>query len=124
MAIVHTGLTANLTRTTGGFFPSTGAVQVKSVTNTRGNPSDAWANVDGLDSIRCAIAPAVGEKAGESRDPAYAERTHRALLDGEYTAIDPTVHRFLEGGTGYDILGVEHDSHGITTRLHLREVLH
>ena len=125
MTIVHPGLTAHLTRTTGGFFPSTGAVQVKTVTNTRGNPgSPSWADVDGLDSIRCAIAPAVGEKAGEQRDPAYAERTHRALLDGDYTAIDPTVHRFLEGGVGYDILGVEHDSHGITTRLHLREVLH
>ena len=124
MTIVHPGLTANLTRTTGGFFPSTGAVQVKTVTNTRGNPSEAWADVDGLDSIRCAIAPAVGEVPGENRNPAYGERTHRALLDGEYTAINPSVHRFLESGIGYDILGVEHDSHGITTRLHLREVLH
>ena len=124
MAIIHPGLTANLTRTTGGFFPGTGAVQVKTVTNTKGNPSEAWADVDGLDSIRCRIAPAVGEKAGEQRDPAYAERTHRALLDGEYTAINPTIHRFLKGGVGYDILGVEPDSQGITTRLHLREVLH
>ena len=124
MTIVHSGLTENLTRTTGGFFPGTGAVQVKSVTNIRGNPSEAWANVDGLDSIRCAIAPAIAEVPGENRDPAYGERTHRALLDGEYAAIDPAKHRFLESGIGYDILGVEHDSHGITTRLHLREVLH
>ena len=125
MTIVHPGLTAHLTRATGGFFPSTGAVQVKTITNTRGNPgSPSWANVDGLDSIRCAIAPAVQDVPGENRNPAYAERTHRALLDGEYAAIDPSVHRFLESGIGYDILGVEHDSHGITTRLHLREVLH
>ena len=124
MTIIHPSLTANLTRTTGGFFPSTGAVQLGTEVNVRGNVSKTWADVDGLDSIRCAIAPAVGEVPGESRSPAYATRTHRALLDGEYTAIDPTVHRFLEGGVGYDILGVEHDSHGITTRLHLREVLH
>ena len=124
MTIVHPGLTANLTRATGGFFPSTGAVQVKTITNTRGNPSEAWVDVDGLDSIRCAIAPAVAEVPGENRDPAYGERTHRALLDGEYAAIDPTVHRFLSGGVGYDIVGVERDSHDITTRLHLREVLH
>ena len=124
MTIVHPGLTANLTRTTGGFFPSTGAVQVKTITNTKGNPSESWADVDGLVSIRCAIAPAVDEVPSESRSPAYATRTHRALLGGEYTTIDPTVHRFLSGGVGYDILGVEHDSHDITTRLHLREVLH
>ena len=124
MTIVHSGLTSNLTRTTGGFFPDTGAVQLGTEVNVRGNVSKTWANVDGLDSIRCAIAPAVADKAGERRGPAYAERTHRALLDGDYTTIDPTVHRFLEGGTGYDILGVEPDSQGITTRLHLREVLH
>ena len=121
MVIVHPNLTANLTRTTGGFFPGTGAVQVKTITNTKGNPSESWANVDGLDSIRVAIAAA---SADEVRSPAYAKRTHTALLDGDYTAIDPTVHRFLESGIGYDILGVEHDSQGITTRLHLREVLH
>ena len=126
MTIVHPGLTANLTRATGGFFPSTGAVQLKTITNTRGNPgSPSWADVDGLDSIRCAIAPSRFAVAGEVRVmPAYAERTHFALLDGEYTAIDPAKHRFLESGIGYDILGAEHDSHGITTRLHLREGLH
>ena len=125
MTIIHSGLTENLTRTTDGFFPGTGAVQLKTITNTRGNPgSPSWANVAGLDSIRCAIAPAIAEVPGENRDPAYGERTHRALLDGEYTAIDPSKHRFLESGIGYDILGVEHDSHGITPRLHLREVLH
>ena len=45
-------------------------------------------------------------------------------VGGSYTAIDPAVHRFLSGGVGHDILGVEHDSQGATTRLHLREVLH
>ncbi len=119
MPLVHPGLTAALT--TSGHFGATGTVQVKTVTNTRGNPSEAWANVAGLVDIPCAIAPAAAD---ENRSPAYAERTHTAKLDASYTAIDPSIHQFVSGGTDYDILGVEHDSQGITTRLHLREVLH
>ena len=122
MSLIHPDLAASLAAS--GHFPSTGAVQVKTVTNTKGNPSDSWADVSGLVDIPCAIAPAVMGGVDEKRAPAYAERTHRALLDDSYTAIDPSVHRFLSGGVGYDILGVEHDSQGITTRLHLREVLH
>ena len=119
MPLIHPSLTASLK--VSGHFPSTGTVQVKTVTNTKGNPSEAWADVSGLVDIPCAIAPA---SADENRSPAYATRTHTALLAGNYTAIDPSVHRFLSGGVGYDILGVEHDSQSITTRLHLREVLH
>ena len=122
MVLIHPSLTASLKASS--HFPATGTVQVKTVTNTKGNPSEAWADVGGLVDIPCAIAPAVMGGVDEKRAPAYAERTHRALLDGNYTAIDPSVHRFLSGGVGYDVLGVEHDSQSITTRLHLREVLH
>ena len=119
MPLIHADLAAALT--TSGHFGATGTVQVKTVTNTKGNPSDVWANVSGLVDIPCAIAAAAAD---ENRSPAYATRTHTALLDDSYTTIAPGVHRFLSGGVGYDVLGVEHDSQGITTRLHLREVLH
>ncbi len=122
--IVHPKLTAHLTRTTDGFFPSTGAVQEKTVTNTRGNPSEAWANVAGLDAIRCRIAVALGPSSADERRQTsytYAESTHRASLDGVYTiaALD---HRFLSGGVAYDILGVEQDGQTTYTRLALRLV--
>ncbi len=122
--IIHPKLTAHLTRTTDGFFPSTGAVQEKTVTNTRGNPSESWATVSGLGSIRCSIAAALGPSSADERrqvSHTYAESTHRALLDGIYTiaALD---HRFLSGGVAYDILGVEQDSQSTTTRLFLRLV--
>lgn len=122
MMVVHSGLTAHLTRTTGGFFPSTGAVQEKSETNTRGNPTFSWSNVAGLGSIRCAIAAASADER-RSESHTYAESTHKALLDGSYTAIAALDHRFLSGGIAYDILGVEHDSQGATTRLYMRQVL-
>ena len=125
MTLVHPKLTEHLTRTTGGHFPDTGAVQKKVVTNTRGNPSNAWSNVSGLASIRCTISAARGPSSADERrgvSYTYAESTHEALLDGDYTiaALD---HRFLSDGIAYDILGVEKDSQGITTRLHMRRVL-
>jgi hypothetical protein len=121
MTLIHPNLTAALT--TSGHFGATGTVQVGTETNPQGNPSFSWANVSELEDIPCAIAAAAAD---ESRQPefAYATRTHKALLDGDYPAIDPmTPHRFVSGGTNYDILGVEFDSQGVTTRLHLREVL-
>lgn len=119
MPLIHPGLTAALTKS--GHFSDTGTVQLGTETNTKGNPSFSWADVTGLVDIPCAIAAA---SADEKRLPAYADRTHTALLDDSYTAIDPTIHRFVSGGVNYDILGAEHDSQAVTTRLHLREVLH
>ena len=126
MTLIHPKLTEHLTRTTGGFFPDTGAVQSKVVTNTRGNPSEAWSNVSGLGSIRCTIAAARGPSSADERrsvSHTYAESTHEALLAGSYTPIASLDHRLLSGGIAYDILGVEQDSQGITTRLFMRLVL-
>ena len=116
MTLVHAKLTENRTRTTGGFFPATGAVQSKAVTNTRGNPSKAWSNVSGLESIRCAIAAASADER-RSESHTYAESTHKALLDGSYTTIVALDPRFLSGGIAYDLLGVAQDSPGLITSL-------
>lgn len=121
MTLIHPDLATALT--TSGHFPDTGTVQLRTETNTKGNPSNAWADISGMVDIACLIAAPISRGVAESRQPAYAERTHLALLAGSYTAIDPTIHRFVSGGVNYDILGAEHDSQGVTTRLHLREVL-
>lgn len=120
MTLIHPGLTEALTAS--GHFPATGTVQVKTVTNPLGNPTNAWANVAGLVDLPCLLEAAAAD---EEREPefAYATRTHKALLDDAYTAIDVTAHRFVSGGTNYEILGVQFDSQGATTTLHLREVL-
>ena len=117
MVLIHPSLTTALK--TSGHLGDTGTVQLGTESNTRGNPSKSWANVSGMVDIPCAIAAA---SVDEKRLPAYAERTHTALLDGDYT-IDPATHRFVANSVNYDVLGAEHDSQGITTRLHLREVL-
>ncbi len=121
MALIDSRLVGALTTST--HFPDTGTVQLKTVTNTKGNPTNTWADVVGLTDIACLISAPVSRGVIESRQPAYAERTHLALLAGDYTTIEPANHRFVSGGVDYNILGVEHDSQGVTTRLHLREVL-
>ncbi len=116
--LIDPRLTTALTSTT--HFPDTGTVQLKTVTNTKGNPTSTWADVAALTDIACLIA---ADTAGEVRLPAFADRTHLALLAGDFTTIEPANHRFVSGGINYDILGVEYDSQGITTKLSLREVL-
>ncbi len=118
MRLIDSRLTTALATST--HFPATGTVQLKTVKNTKGNPTNVWADVAGLVNIACLIA---ADTAGEVRLPAFADRTHLALLAGDFTTIEPANHRFVSGGVNYDILGVEHDSQGITTRLSLREVL-
>ena len=54
MALIHPDLMTALT--TSGHFGATGTVQVKTITNTKGNPSESWADVSGLVDIDCAIA--------------------------------------------------------------------
>lgn len=120
MTLIHPGLTAALIAS--GHFPATGTVQLKTETNTLGNPTFTWDDVAALTDIPCLLEAAAAD---QEREPefAYATRTHKALLDDDYTAIDVTGHRFVSGGTNYDILGVQFDSQGATTTLHLREVL-
>jgi hypothetical protein len=118
MGLIDSRLTTVLTSTT--HFPDTGTVQLKTVTNTKGNPTNTWADVAKLIDIACAIA---ADTAGEVRLPAFADRTHLALLAGDHRTIEPAIHRFVSSGVNYDILGVEHDSQSITTKLSLREVL-
>ncbi len=118
MPLIDSRLAGALTTST--HFPATGTVQLKTVTNTKGNPTNSWADVAGLVDIACAIA---ADTAGEVRLPAFADRTHLALLAGDHRTIEPAIHRFVSGAVNYDILGVEHDSQAITTRLSLREVL-
>jgi len=117
MAIIHGDLLTSLRR----FYPSTGDVQER--TDTRddaGQPIPAWANLAGHTSIRCAVAPASlgSPEQQEVRLDAMTVRTatHHIALAGYYPSITPRM-RFVVGATVYDILAVEHDSQGKSTRL-------
>ena len=116
--LIHPHLLEHLEET---FFPSLATIQVSTLTvNTNREPIRAWANLALHVDIPCAIAPAKADERA-SADKTVAETTHVAILAGDYQTVTP-VHRAVIDGTVYDIAGVEHDSHHITTRLRLRIV--
>lgn len=103
------------------FFNRYGTIQQATKSqSTTGQEMSVWANVPGMESIKCRIAASGG---GERRfrDQAYLDATDTALLSGAYAATEQM--RFVDdAGNTYDILRVEQDSEGITTRLTLRTV--
>lgn len=116
--LIHPHLLEHLEET---FFPSLATIQVVTLAvNAYREPVETWANLALHVDIPCAIAPA---KADERASPnmTVAETTHTAILAGDYQTVTP-VHRAVIDGTVYNIAGVEHDSHHITTRLRLRIV--
>jgi SPP1 family predicted phage head-tail adaptor len=98
------------------FYPSTCAIQER--TDTRdalGQPIAEWADVSGMARIACRVAPAKGQEI-KAQDQTYVKASHVIALAGHYAGINEAM-RAVVGGQVYDILLVEHDGQGVTTRL-------
>jgi len=114
--LIHPHLLEHLEET---FFPSLATIQVVTLAiNAYREPIETWADLALHVDIPCAITPASARERA-SADKTVAETTHTAILAGDYQTVTP-VHRAVVDGTVYDIMGVEHDSHHITTRLRLK----
>ena len=103
------------------FFPQSCAIQQAAKTqNTTGAEVKTWADVPGWSAIPCRMAASGG---GERRMPneTYAEITNRIVLSGQFNGLISEM-RAVVNGTNYDIILVEPDSEGITTRLNVRLV--
>lgn len=104
------------------FFNRTGTIQQAADSqSTTGQVKKTWANVNGMIDIPCRIAAAGG---GERRfqNQAFLDATDTALLSGTFAALNEKMRFADDKGNFYDILHVESDSEGITTRLTLRTV--
>jgi hypothetical protein len=104
------------------FFNRTGTVQQATDSqSTTGQVKKAWADVPGMISISCRIAAAGG---GERRfqTESYLDATDTVLLSGTFATLTEKMRFVDDKGNIYDILRVEPDSEGITTRLTLRTV--
>lgn len=103
------------------FFNRAGTIQQATKSqSTTGQEKSTWADVNGMIDIPCRISASGG---GERRfrDQAYLDAADTALLSGNYAVTEQM--RFKDdAGNVYDILRVEKDSEGITTRLTLRTV--
>lgn len=102
------------------FFPSYCTVQsVTLSSNTFGEVVETWANVSGIVSVGCRIAPAT-QVEPKNTELGYAIATHTAVLKGNY-AISPAMRATIDSIT-YDITGVAYDDQAVQTRLDLRRV--
>jgi len=105
----------------GSFFNSTCTIQEYTETQDEwGEPIQTWADKPGHIDIPCAIAPSGGQEV-KRPDMTYVVSSHYITLRGNYPAITEAMRAVVAGKT-YDILLVEHDSRGITTRLSVQVV--
>jgi hypothetical protein len=117
-SIIHPNLLTALK----SFYPSTVTIQQDTGSqDAAGQPSPSWSNLAGHVNLPCAVAPIspAGIAAIEPRTPEMTVAiaiTHISLR-GSYPAITPKMRAVVTGGQTYNILGVEQDSQGKTTRL-------
>jgi len=110
-----------LTRLAPVYYADT--VTIQSRTDTRdsyGQPIPAWANVVALTSLPCRIA-AVSADERPGPDKTIVTVSHHISIAGHYPAIT-VLMRAVAGGVNYNIVAVEHDSEGVTTRLRVKLV--
>lgn len=103
------------------FLSQRGVIQQATKTqSTTGQEKQEWADVPGWTNIPCRKS---GMGGGERRSQAqkYLDATDVALLSGVFNGLNEEM-RFVLNGEAFDILRVEPDSEGITTRLILRIV--
>ncbi len=116
--LIHPRLLHTLQR---DFFPQSCTIEtVVKTQSTTGQEKNAWEAVSGWNAIPCRKAAAGG---GERRmnNQVYLDATHTILLSGIFTGLTEEMHAVVDG-EAYDILVVEPDSEGITTRLMVRFV--
>jgi head-tail adaptor len=105
----------------GKFYPSACTIQVSTATqDAAGQPVLTWSTLAGHSALDCRVAPAMAEE--RKRDDLVLDRTtHTIALAGYYATITPAM-RAIVGTSTYDILGVEYDGNGMTTRLRVEIV--
>lgn len=103
------------------FYPTRVTIQV--ATEARGTTGDFtpyWNNKMGYVDLDCRLSPAGGKEVKQP-DQTYVIATHIIAISGYYPGIDET-ERAVIGSQTFDILLVENDGQGDSTRL-LAEVV-
>jgi len=104
------------------FYPSLAAIQTAAASrDSYGAESLSWVTVAGLEALACRIAPAGGRES-KLPDHTIVVGSHTVSLAGSYPTITPRM-RVVIGALTLDILSVEQDGCGITTRLQCQLVV-
>lgn len=119
--IVHPDL---LTRLTPTFYPSLCTIQSDGASRTSSGAQAApsWANVTGLVSIPCRMAPASQtDREILAAKGLYAESLHVVALAGYYSTITEK-HQVVVDGTAHAVMYVRSDGQSKTTYVYVQKV--
>lgn len=105
------------------FYPSSVTIQQASTSLAAdGQPVASWSDVTGLTGLAGSVGPVDLTRAdrAETRRPEFTEVARRRLISlaGAYPTITSAMRAVVDGTDTYNILAVELDSHGVTTRLY------
>lgn len=103
------------------FYPSTVTIQeVTERQDTAGQMIGSWANKVGYVDLACRLAPADGKEI-KLPNQTYVVATHTIAISGYYAGIDEKDRAVIDS-VNYDILLVENDGQGESTRLSVEVV--
>ena len=117
--IFHPSMTGRLS----GFFRSVVTIQESSEIRdpiTGALTGVVWTDVPGMEAIAGSLGPSGGQEV-KTKDQTYVVSNYTLALNEAYTGIDETMRAVVDG-QDYDILLVQHNSHGIKTRLLVNKV--
>jgi hypothetical protein len=98
------------------FYPVTVTIEeVTELQGTMGEPNEEWANKLGYVGLDCRLSPSGGKEV-KRPDQTYVVATHIISIAGYYPGIDEK-DRAVIGTETFDILLVENDGQGDSTRL-------
>lgn len=121
-AIVSAGLMRGL-RGVAAFYPSRVTIQAATVGSRdgAGAPVTNWATLAGHANLPASLAPTSGAAERRLAQMTVTTETYTVALAGGFPAITERMRAVVDG-TAYDILAVDIDSHGATTRLIVERV--
>ena len=121
LGIVHPEL---LTTLTPSFYPSLCTVQSDGASRTSSGAAGtpAWANVTGLVSLPCRMAPATQtDREVMATAGIYAVQLHVVALAGYYPTITEKQQALIDG-VAHEIMFARHDGQTATSWLYVRKV--
>lgn len=107
---------ASLMDSLGFLFEQTVTIQQRATgQDAYGQPVETWQDVTGMKNLPCVIFPSGGQEV-KRENLTYTVSTHKIQLQHAKPSITPAM-RAVSGGVTYDILLVETDPMGLSSKI-------
>ncbi len=104
-------------------YPDTCTIQeVAETQSTTGHPEKAWSNLGDHVALPCRLSP-IGGTERKTATQVYSIASHAIELTKPYPDIVPKMRVIVEGEMLFDILLVERDGQGVSSRLVVQAIV-